>query len=347
MTTRGLGISVVIPSNHGRDELLNIVSAVCTQTVKPAQIVIVDSGAERCSCMVEIVALCANYGIKLDYKYLKSVLPGAARNIGLVVANCELIAFVDVQTIPRPQWLEASQSVLTRLDVAGVWGATCFSAQTRFERLVRDGFYGVLPRRTVPGSVFRREVFVKAGQFIDWARAGEDTEWMLRLEVLKIPIAYSPNALVDYVGLIGLDIMQLLKKWYRNYTSSRDLPHFFPQKLFLWLVLYPLIVLIAFNWNYLIADWRIDSPLYIGHVTKMVALLPVLIYAIVRGLTLPLQRGVNLRQLLPVRFLVIMSVCFMADCVKVLVFSLPKRTHYFRTTDIHTIRTVEEEHRHD
>ncbi len=320
-------ISVVIPSNHGHRELLYVVRAVCYQTVKPVEIVIVDSSDECGVCPSEITALCAGSDIILIYEQRQRALPGDARNIGFCLAKGELIAYIDVQTIPRPRWLEAALSLLAIHCAAGVLGATCFSAETRFERLVRDGFYGLMPRTTLPGSVFRREVFSRAGQFIDWVRAGEDTEWILRLEVLKIPIVYPAVALVDYVGLIGSDMKQLLKKRYRNYTASRDLPHFFPQKLLLWLVLYPLLVLIAFNWNYLIADWRMDSPLYIGHVTKIVAILPGVTYVIVRGLMLPLQRGVGIWRLLPVRFMAVTLVCVMADLVKVLVFSLPKRTH--------------------
>ena len=318
-------ISVIIPSNHDHHELLKIVRAVCGQTAKPSEIVIVDSSPEGGICPAEITALCTGSGIRSIYEHRERALPGEARNIGLGMAKGELIAFIDVQTIPRPHWLEASLGLLARQGVAGVWGATCFSSHTTFERLVRDGFYGVLPRKTLPGSVFRREVFDKAGQFIAWIRAGEDTEWMLRLEVLKIPIVQSSNPLTDYVGLIGSDMNQLLKKWHRNYAAARDLPHFFPQKLLLWLVLYPLLVLIAFNWNYLIADWRMDSPLYIGHVTKIVATLPGLIYVIVRGLVLPLRRGVGIWRLLPARFMAITLICLVADAVKILVFSVPKR----------------------
>jgi hypothetical protein len=148
---------------------------------------------------------------------------------------------------------------------------------------------------------------------------------MLRLELQKVPIFCPPTASLDYVGLVGSNLNQLLKKWYRNYTASRDLPHFFPQRLLLWLVLYPLIVLIAFNWNYLIADWRMDSPLYLGHVTKIAAVLPGLFYVVVRGIVLPLRRGVGIWHLLPFRFILITVICFMADVVKILVFTIPKR----------------------
>jgi glycosyltransferase involved in cell wall biosynthesis len=320
-----IDISVIVPSNHGHHELLKIVHAICQQTVKPSEIVIVDSSLECSACPAEVTTLCAGSGVHLIYVHLAHALPGQARNIGLELAKAELIAFIDVQTIPRPNWLEISSCLLTSNGVAGVWGATCFNADTTFEKLVRDCFYGIQPRRTLPGSVFGRKVFTKVGQFVGWARAGEDTEWMLRLELLKVPVVSPSCALIDYAGLIGSDIKKLLSKWYRNYNASRDLPHFFPHRLFLWLIFYPLLILIAFNWNYLVADWRMDSPFYIGHVTKIVVLMPVLAYVIIRGLALPLQRGVAVRRLLPVRFFAITLICFIADVVKVLAFSIPKR----------------------
>ena len=326
-------ISIIIPCNHGHNELLKIVHAICNQTVRPAEVVIVDSSAERGACPLEIKELCEISGLRLIYEHRADALPGHARNIGLGMAKCELIAFIDVQTIPRPYWLEVSLNLLANNSTAGVWGATSFSAETKFESLVRDGFHGTLPRRTLPGTVCRRDVLIKVGQFIDWVRAGEDTEWMLRLKLLKVRFVCPPRGTIDYVGLIDSNMNKLLKKWYRNYTASRDLPHFFPQRLLLWLVLYPLIVLIAFNWNYLIAGWQMDSPLYIGHVTKIVAAFPGLVYLIVRGIVLPLKRGVGIWRLLPVRFIAISVICFLADVVKVLVFSIPKRKHDAITID--------------
>lgn len=318
-------ISVIIPSNHSHNELIVVVQALCNQTVKPAEIVIIDSSDERGECPAELLTLCESSVLRLIYKQITNALPGHARNIGLGLAGSELIAFIDVQTIPSPQWLEISLKLLVNNDVAAVWGRTTFCAKTRFERLVRDGFYGTESRRTLPGTVCRQEVFAKAGQFVDWVRAGEDTEWILRLKLLKIVVVYPPIASIEYIGLTGSDMKQILKKWYRNYTTSRDLPHFFPQRLLMWLVLYPLIVLSAFNWNYLIADWRMDSPLYIGHVTKIVAILPTFFYFSVRGIFLPLKRGVHIKHLLPVRFIAITVICFMADVVKFAVFSIPKR----------------------
>jgi hypothetical protein len=91
--------------------------------------------------------------------------------------------------------------------------------------------------------------------------------------------------------------------------------------------------LIAFNWNYLVADWRLESPFYIGHVTKIVAVLLALTYVVIRGMMLPLKRGITIKQLLPIRFLVVTFICFLADAVKILMFSIPKRKHEFSALD--------------
>jgi hypothetical protein len=326
-------ISVIIPSNHVHLELLKIVLAICQQKVKPAEIVIIDSSLERGECPSEVTTSCAISGIRLIYFHLPHALPGRARNIGLELSNSELIAFIDVQTIPKRNWLEVSSHLLTSNRILGVWGATHFNAVTNFERLVRDGFQGVNTRRTLPGSIFDRKVFAKVGHFIDWARAGEDTEWMLRVELLKIPVVCPSYALIDYIGLIGLNIKTLLRKWYRNYTAASGLPHLFPQKLILWLIFYPLLVLIAFNWNYLIADWRLESPFYLAHVTKIVVILPVLMYAVTRGIILPFRRGVALKHLLPIRFLAIILVCLLADLVKFFLFSIPSLKNDFRALE--------------
>jgi hypothetical protein len=322
-----LSTSIIIPSNHAHSDLLRVLRALCLQTVKPTEIIVVDSSAKHGISEPELSELCSVSGIKFIHVNRTHTLPGDARNIGIGFATTQLIAFIDVQTIPRPQWLEELLRLLVEDSCLGVWGCTHFKAETAFEKIVRDGFYGPLHRQTLPGSIFKREVFNKAGQFVAWVRAGEDTDWMLRVALLRLPIANASTAHIDYVGLIGMGINKFIKKWHRNYAAAYKLPHFSSQKMLLWLVLYPAIILIAFNWNYLIADWRIDSPFYIGHITKFATILPPLIYVFVRGLLVPAQRGVRLSQLLPLRFIGITLICLLADAVKSFVFTIPHRKH--------------------
>lgn len=327
MIKASCSISVIIPSNHCHDDLIIVINSVNNQTIKPREIVIVDSSNERGMCPAEISSLCAINGIQLIYEHRTSAFPGEARNIGISRASSGLIALLDVETIPQPDWLDQSLKSIDIEGVLGVWGSTYFSAETNFERLVRDGLFGTHPRKTLPGSVFRREVFERVGEFVDWVRAGEDTEWILRAKVHKIRVVTTAKTTVNYTGLIGSDPKQLIKKWHRNYTMSRELPHFFPQKILLWLIFYPMLILIAFNWNYLIADWQMDSPFYLGHVTKIMVILPFFIYFSIRGFLIPLKRGISIFHLLPVRFLGILLICIISDGVKVFVFSFPAKNN--------------------
>ncbi len=45
-------ISVIIPSNHDHHDVLKIIDAVCCQTVKPVEIILIDSSGECSVCPV-------------------------------------------------------------------------------------------------------------------------------------------------------------------------------------------------------------------------------------------------------------------------------------------------------
>ena len=240
----------------------------CAQTIRPKEILIVDSSGRPMKCPSDYLTICASSNINLIYESRDKAFSGEARNIALNLASGEIIAFIDVETIPRSNWLETSLDLIERNLADGVVGAINFIAKTKFEKLVRDGFHGELPVNTLPGSLLKREVIVKVGRFIDWVRAGEDTEWLLRLKILKIHILIPPTSLLDYYGLIDIDLKKIIKKWIRNYSACRDLPHLLTQKLLIYVVFYTSIILIAFNWNHLFAEWMTDSPYYINHITK-------------------------------------------------------------------------------
>jgi len=316
-------ISVVIPSNHPHADLLIVVQAVCAQSLKPLEIVVVDSSPERGVCPAAVVAACAERGIECIYESPDLVYPGRARNIGLSLARAPIIAFADVRTLPRSSWLEQSHHIIESRGAEGVWGATYFSAESSTEKLVRDGIFGVAPRRTLPGTVFRRSIVEHVGSFVDWVRAGEDSDWMLRAELMRLRFELYPGVSMDYLGLQDVGMIGLFSKWLRNYVSSKSLPHLFPQKLFVWLLVYPVIVLIAFHWNDLVANWRMDSPRYVPNVTKIAAILPLLLYIIGRGLVVPLRRGVPLLRLLPLRFIAVATMCAVLDLAKAAVYLWP------------------------
>ena len=112
-------IAVIIPCNHTHHDLAKIVRAVCNQSFKPTEIVIVDSSLECGMCPAEISPLCEINGIDLKYVHRSRAFPGQARNIGISKSHVQFIAFIDVQTIPRFNWLESSLTTLANDCIVG------------------------------------------------------------------------------------------------------------------------------------------------------------------------------------------------------------------------------------
>ena len=126
-------ISVIIPSNHAQIDLLRAVRSVCDQTIQPAEIIIVDSYISEVICVDELSILCSLKNINLIYIRRSLSLPGSARNIGFEKSTSTFIAFIDVQTIPRPYWLETYLKLFENKSILGIWGATSFQAETILE----------------------------------------------------------------------------------------------------------------------------------------------------------------------------------------------------------------------
>jgi len=321
----GFDVSVIIPSNHRHDDLIFVTIQICNQTATPNEIIIIDSSDERGECPPTIQEQCRRRKINLTYKVVDNALPGFARNIGIEHSTNKFVAFIDVKTVPQQDWLAIAIRDLENTRLSGVWGKTTFDALTEIEKLTRDGFFGQAPRRTLPGTVLRVEALDITGRFIPWVRAGEDTDWMQRVELSRLPFVDPPSATLSYKGLLTQRPIDLARKWRRNYSASRALPHLLPQKFLVSITFYMFIILVALNWNNLLAGWESTSVFYIPNITKITAALPLLIYLIIRGVILPLRRRVPLSSITPFRWLAIAMICAIGDTAKITAFLLPQK----------------------
>jgi len=253
-------------------------------------------------------------------------MPGGARNLGLDHADQEWIAFLDIETVPPEPWLETQFLTVKENKAEGTLGGTTYVANSFMSELIRDAIYGHRPIPTIPGAVLHSKVFINVGRFIPNTRAAEDTEWMIRARAMRVRLAPASRASVNYLGLRVLGLGGMVKKWRRNYLSSRTLQHQRVQISLIWLVAYVVASLAAFNWNAIVAGWQTSSPYYVDHVTKIVSLSPFVFYLILRGLILPLRRGVPTARLLPVRFILLAAVAGVLDALKIISVTHPKRS---------------------
>ena len=325
-----VGVSVIIPSHCKPLECDRVLNAIGCQSLLPEEAILVrasnvpngESGYWNPwrECL-------AQKGVTLKVVEAKSTLfPGAARNLGLQHAAKQWVAFLDVQTIPHEHWLDEQIKRIVASNSMGSFGSTIYAASSFKQRIVRDAIYGRRPIQTLPGSVLRKNLFSLVGQFIPNIRAAEDTEWMIRAKAMGVEIKESSReAQISYNGLTRLGFRGLTKKWRRNYLSSRQLQHLKVQTIVVYLAVYVVGSLVAFNWNALVAGWQVESPFYLDHVTKIVSLTPLFLYIILRGLYIPLKKGVPVMDLIPFRFILLASVGALLDAVKVSTIFLPKK----------------------
>jgi hypothetical protein len=322
-------VSLVIPCNHSTQELLTLLKAVSKGSRLPDEVLVVRSGLpgvtentprfpalslpdqpldEILSALISRTQVC-----DLVFAY-----PGKARNIGVEHASGSLIAFLDVKTIPEENWLETACKILETASTYGVWGSRIYQANSLLAGLVRDAIYGRKPVRTVAGTVCRREVFSATGAMIPWVPAGEDGDWIHRVNAHRLAFVLPRNANHRYYGLDNKPLSFFVRKWWRYYHYSRMLPVNNRDRWLAHVLLYLLLVFFAFNWNYKISGYILGSPLVVPHITTTVAIGGPAIYAFVRGVYLPLKRNTPFEQLLPFRFMLILLIAFILDSVKIM-----------------------------
>ena len=105
-----MDISVILPTKEFKDSVLKVLESLSNQTLKPAQVIIIDSSKNNMSAVYT-----KQFDQKLNLHYFHSsscLYPGEARNKGIQLAKFETIAFVDSKTIPDKTWLEKSYNKL-------------------------------------------------------------------------------------------------------------------------------------------------------------------------------------------------------------------------------------------
>jgi GT2 family glycosyltransferase len=200
-------VSLIIPSRDRPRLLLDTVRSVLAGAVLPAEIVVVDQSATPSR---EVSAF-----DRVVYVHSQSAGLSRARNIGIVVAQHNIMVFLDDDMLVDRGWLAAIVAQLRRrgpgwavtgqvregaAERVGAFQMSVLADATPREysgRLLRDVLY-------TGNMAISRELLDRVGEFDERLGAGsrfpgaEDNDFGYRLLALGARIAYSPDAAVEH-----------------------------------------------------------------------------------------------------------------------------------------------------
>ena len=231
-------VSVVVPAYNEAQYLGGCLACLSQQTLSrfDYEVIVVDNGSTDATPEIVLEAQrAALFSLQLLLKPKTSI--SAVRNFGAARARGEVLAFLDADCLPDPDWLEQA---LRLAPAAGAWGAhyripedatwvgrTWFAYQAQ----VTAG-----PATYLPGGdlfVWRRD-FDALGGFNENAHTSEDVELCSRVRAAGMPVIAIPELAVVHLGTprtLGRFYRQhrwhgqeVARLFLRNLPSTKNMP---------------------------------------------------------------------------------------------------------------------------
>jgi GT2 family glycosyltransferase len=179
------------------------IEAALNQTIAPAEIIIVDDGSAD-----ETTRIAETYPVRI-VRHERNRGLAAARNTGVTSAENELVASIDADCVPKPDWLERLLDVMDGKSVAGACGQLVERNRTRLPDLWRSihmaQSHGPDPLSDAPfvyghGTVFRKSALAKVGFYNEKLRTNaEDVYVSEQLKKAGFTVVYQPTAVVEHL----------------------------------------------------------------------------------------------------------------------------------------------------
>jgi glycosyltransferase involved in cell wall biosynthesis len=186
-------ISFIIPTYNSERTIGNCIKSILSQRVKGVEkeIIVVDDRSED-----RTVEIAKRLGAKVIVRGRRSGRVGGL-NVGIGVARGKLLALIDSDVYPMPDWLEASLAEI-KMGADGVHPANVtYQPDKVFRQFARLWLIkGFAPPTLGDASLVRREVFDEIGLHDEWFApiGGEDFEIALRAQKAGFKIVQSADA---------------------------------------------------------------------------------------------------------------------------------------------------------
>jgi len=203
-------ISVIIPTYNSRKFIVDAIESVLKQTYQDIEIIICDDGSTDSTG--EIVK---RYGNRIVYRYQNNRGPSAARNMGIIMAKGEYVAFLDADDIWLPEKMSIQLEEIEKSDSIGL--VTCPRYilsndgnvelyQPEINGLTKNELLRILVMNNVIGGgssvLIRKRCFDELGLFDERLLVSEDTDMWFRI-CKKFVIRCTAQPLLQYRVLNG------------------------------------------------------------------------------------------------------------------------------------------------
>jgi len=200
-------VTIVIPAKNAQSSMNKCLDSVLKLDYSPYEVIVINDGSTDNTAGI----LDAYPGIKVINT--SGVGPAKARNTAVKQARGEFIAFTDADCYADKDWLTELIAGFTAADIASVGGCQrpavdegLFGKQV-FRFMLKSGLltdYG----RSCSGntarvshnpscnSMYRKEIFLQAGGFLEGLWPGEDVELDRRLSGKGFLMVFNPRAVV-------------------------------------------------------------------------------------------------------------------------------------------------------
>jgi glycosyltransferase involved in cell wall biosynthesis len=227
-----VSLSVIIPHLENIEALGLTLDSLAAQTTGPLEILIVENGSPEQAELV--TALVADTNLPAIVLYCAERGAGPARNQGARHAKGEVLAFLDADCRPAPDWLERGYAIGRTSGIAGgpvqvkrATGGTATPEEIWDVMFGHDATKSYRHHRhLLGGNLFvRREIFNMVGEF----RNGfpEDRDWCERAIQLGFVIVFDEHLVVFHAPLASY--AQLRRRWLRmtreEYVRAKARPY--------------------------------------------------------------------------------------------------------------------------
>lgn len=186
-------ISCIIPVRDGERHLAETLASVVSQTVAPAEVIVVDDGSTDRSA-----AIAASFGVPVRLVRQPRGGVSRARNRGLDLAHGELIAFLDADDLFVADKL-ARQCARFRarpeIEMSAAHTVNFWSNELSVEERDHDPQMEAPWPRHISTWVIRRSVFDRVGTFDETMPLSQDVDWHLRAHAHGVVIETLPDVL--------------------------------------------------------------------------------------------------------------------------------------------------------